>query len=765
MTGAARRRRPLHASGTCRSELHDADATETGLGEHASVGGGRFRMGEVPGRGAGDAELRLRGGMYDASGGAEFDVSGLDTSWQLLPDLWSDGPLVWLLFLVVVLAIAVIVVLVFLAVLQSMLGGNFTPVFLIALILSVVYCACDVPDDDIGSGGFRRLSSFGGWSKPKSRKGQPEETGAVGLVNLGNTCYMNSTLQVLGHVPQFVSFFLSPGWEAAINSEAMFGTGGEVAREFAVVMRRLWSDRYLYVAPNEFKEVIGKHAKQFAGYTQQDSEEFLNRLLEFVHEDLNSRARPRGGAAAAEEIDDGGREESKDDGEQDVDAGGGGGGGGAGAARDESDGPLVEGVDHAGEPPLHPRLDRAVSVGDSSWKTHLKRNRSVVVDTIGGQIRSRLQCVGCGHTADSFEAVNSLHLQLPQVCATFRITHVPLVTYDTVEEWHLDGPVRELYVRAPVSGCVADLKRAVVAEIPLAAGTHCVFYTVSQKGRIDRQLSNSASIAHLRASNVTVQIVRDDHAPPEYRYVPIMHRRRVLVKQPKPYSYYSEEEASDDEPKMVVRRQTCGMPLLLPYRRGMSYNHLYVAASGWASYCAPEGLPDDQKPRIISTDLWGSACAGCARERRCAGCELPESDEGLTWADDDDRLDRLLQQLVIDWGTTPSNPSGESVPLPDPSWPFTPHAEVHVGRGVSQEAVAGGSALQGEDRISIADCLVKYTSEEMLDAGAWQCSGCKEKPGASKTIQLWRLPDVLVRILHVPAWQSLTHSLSPRLLF
>lgn len=39
--------------------------------------------------------------------------------------------------------------------------------------------------------------------------GAPPEPGAVGLANLGNSCYMNSTLQALSAVPDLTAYFIS----------------------------------------------------------------------------------------------------------------------------------------------------------------------------------------------------------------------------------------------------------------------------------------------------------------------------------------------------------------------------------------------------------------------------------------------------------------------------------------------------------------------------------------------------------------------------
>ena len=65
-------------------------------------------------------------------------------------------------------------------------------------------------------------------------------------------------------------------------------TRGEIAVEFAEVIRMLWSDQYKSIAPYDFKRVIGKHSDMFRGSDQQDAHELLLILMEFLHQDVNS---------------------------------------------------------------------------------------------------------------------------------------------------------------------------------------------------------------------------------------------------------------------------------------------------------------------------------------------------------------------------------------------------------------------------------------------------------------------------------------------
>jgi len=80
---------------------------------------------------------------------------------------------------------------------------------------------------------------------------------------------------------------LSPQYIRDINKDNPIGTGGELAKAFGFLLRDLWSGETGAVAPRSFKTALGRHAEQFIGYDQQDSQELIAYLLDGIHEDLN----------------------------------------------------------------------------------------------------------------------------------------------------------------------------------------------------------------------------------------------------------------------------------------------------------------------------------------------------------------------------------------------------------------------------------------------------------------------------------------------
>ncbi|KAJ3081686.1 ubiquitin-specific protease doa4, partial [Rhizoclosmatium hyalinum] len=111
--------------------------------------------------------------------------------------------------------------------------------------------------------------------------------GVVGLKNLGNTCFINSTLQCLSGTVPLARYFLGGNYRKGINRSNPMGTKGVIVEEFSQIIKSMWGGQESIITPAQFKERIGEYAEQFKGTEQHDSQEFLSFLLDAVHEDLN----------------------------------------------------------------------------------------------------------------------------------------------------------------------------------------------------------------------------------------------------------------------------------------------------------------------------------------------------------------------------------------------------------------------------------------------------------------------------------------------
>ncbi|CAF1520894.1 unnamed protein product [Rotaria magnacalcarata] len=123
-----------------------------------------------------------------------------------------------------------------------------------------------------------------------------------GLDNLGNTCFMNSALQCLIHVPALTEYFMNKLSQEHTTDQHLdnynpFHEFGEVTEAYAKLTWNLQKpDRksYLYYdysfRPTHFKETIGRLEPRFATFDQQDAQEFLTFLLNAIHQEIKQKS-------------------------------------------------------------------------------------------------------------------------------------------------------------------------------------------------------------------------------------------------------------------------------------------------------------------------------------------------------------------------------------------------------------------------------------------------------------------------------------------
>uniref|UniRef100_H3DBW0 Ubiquitin carboxyl-terminal hydrolase n=1 Tax=Tetraodon nigroviridis TaxID=99883 RepID=H3DBW0_TETNG len=228
--------------------------------------------------------------------------------------------------------------------------------------------------------------------EPDSFRGQP---GVCGLTNLGNTCFMNSALQCLSNTPPLTEYFLGNSYLDELNFTNPLGMKGEIAEAYADVVKQIWSGRHYSVVPRIFKTKVGHFASQFLGYQQHDSQELLSFLLDGLHEDLN-------------------RVKNKE---------------------------YIELRDADGRPDQE--------VAEEAWRNHRRRNDSVIVDTFHGLFKSTLICPECRKISVTFDPFCYLSIPLP--VSKERVMEVFFVSLDPYAK-----PAQHRVV-VPKAGRVSDL--------------------------------------------------------------------------------------------------------------------------------------------------------------------------------------------------------------------------------------------------------------------------------------------------------------------
>ncbi|XP_065340224.1 ubiquitin carboxyl-terminal hydrolase 5 [Cloeon dipterum] len=153
---------------------------------------------------------------------------------------------------------------------------------------------------------------FGEWSvvlESGSKLKPLSGPGLVGLSNLGNSCYMNSVMQVVFTIPDFVSKFLE-NRQAIYDEMARVDTANPVEDfncQMAKLAEGLLTDKYAVppvvdeatndaifegIKPQMFKNLIGKGHADFSSKRQQDAQEFFLHLVNVLERSNMNQVNP-----------------------------------------------------------------------------------------------------------------------------------------------------------------------------------------------------------------------------------------------------------------------------------------------------------------------------------------------------------------------------------------------------------------------------------------------------------------------------------------
>lgn len=177
---------------------------------------------------------------------------------------------------------------------------------------------------------------------------------------------MASALQCIRSVEELTKYFLADAHTEELNYDNPLGHGGNVAQTYAHLLHMIYkSPPPLSVTPRGFKDTVGRYAPQFAGWAQQDSQEFLGFLLDGLQEDLN-------------------RVKKK---------------------------PYIEKPDSTDD--MVGNQEKIRELAGKVWGIHKARDDSVIGDLFTGLYKSTLVCPTCDKVSITFEPFNNLTLPLP----------------------------------------------------------------------------------------------------------------------------------------------------------------------------------------------------------------------------------------------------------------------------------------------------------------------------------------------------------------
>ncbi|XP_054406772.2 ubiquitin carboxyl-terminal hydrolase 19 isoform X36 [Pongo abelii] len=610
--------------------------------------------------------------------------------------------------------------------------------------------------------------------------------GFTGLVNLGNTCFMNSVIQSLSNTRELRDFFHDRSFEAEINYNNPLGTGGRLAIGFAVLLRALWKGTHHAFQPSKLKAIVASKASQFTGYAQHDAQEFMAFLLDGLHEDLN-------------------RIQNK---------------------------PYTETVDSDGRP------DEVVA--EEAWQRHKMRNDSFIVDLFQGQYKSKLVCPVCAKVSITFDPFLYLPVPLPQ-------KQKVLPVFYFAREPH-SKPIKFLVSISKENSTASEVLDSLSQNVHVKPENLRLAEVI--KNRFHRVFLPSHSLDTVSPSDMLLcfELLSSELAKERVVVLEVQQRPQVPSVPISKCAACQRKQQSEDEKlkrctrcyrvgycnqlcqkthwpdhKGLCRPENIGYPFLVsvPASR-LTYARLAQLLEGYARYSVSVFQPpfqpgrmalESQSPGCTTLLSTGSLEAGDSERDPIQPPELQlvtpmaEGDTGLprVWAAPDRGpvpstsgiSSEMLASGPIEVG---SLPAGERVSRPEAAVPGYQHPSEAMNAHTPQFFIykidssnreqrledKGDTPLELGDDCSLAlvwrnnerlqefvlvaskelecaedpgsageaaraghftldQCLNLFTRPEVLaPEEAWYCPQCKQHREASKQLLLWRLPNVLI---------------------
>ncbi|CAL0316655.1 unnamed protein product [Lupinus luteus] len=361
-------------------------------------------------------------------------------------------------------------------------------------------------------------------------------------------------------------------------------------------------------------------------------------------------------------------------------------------------------------------------VADECWKNHMARNDSLIVDVCQGQYKSTLVCPVCDKVSITFDPFMYLSLPMPST-----ITRTMTVTV-----FYGDGS------GLPMPFTVNVLKLGCCRDLCTALGTACCLK--SDELLLLAEVYDHKIFRYLENPLEPLSSIKDEEHIVAYRLkkgpwktkLEIMHRDNIKSGDRKLFGSPLVTYLVED-PQFGANIEASVHKILSPLRKAYSSTKSHDGKEdGFIS------AGSDEQSNISSAE--------CESRTLTTGCI---EQEGTSYGESSFKL-FLTNESCLSYDTI------EKDSLIKPSR----HIRVFLDWTGSEHALYDASFLRDlpevhktgftvkktrQEAISLFSCLEAFLTDEPLGPDdMWYCPGCKEHRQATKKLDLWKLPEILV---------------------